>query len=149
VVSNRIATHEPPPDVDFVVHADLEPHGMAGAREQLWVKRVAERRFIMRSVPFFTYGIALGDEVSTDETLTIDGVVDRSGHRVVRVAVESDHAKRFHQEFHPFLDQERLVHEWRGLGFVAIDVPPQRDVSRLTAWLEPRERAGSLWYEDG
>ena len=40
---------------------------MAGAREQLWVKQVGEGRFLMRSLPFFTYGVALGDEVSTDE----------------------------------------------------------------------------------
>lgn len=74
-VSEQIATHQQPPDADFLVHADLEPHGMAGAREQLWVMRVDERRFVMRSLPFFTYGIALADEVSTDETLTINGVV--------------------------------------------------------------------------
>jgi hypothetical protein len=50
----------------------------------------------MCSLPFFTYGIALGDEVSTDETLTIDGVVRRSGHHLLRVAVERDAAERFH-----------------------------------------------------
>jgi hypothetical protein len=33
----------------------------------------------MCSLPFFTYGIALGDEVATDETLTIDRVGRRSG----------------------------------------------------------------------
>jgi hypothetical protein len=131
-VSDRIATHQQPPDADFLVHADLEPHGLAGAREQLWVKQVDERRFVMRSLPFFTYGIALGDEVSTDETLTITGVLRRSAHRLLRVAVEGDGADHFHQEFHPLLDEERLVHEWRGVGYVAIDTPPERDLSRLT-----------------
>jgi hypothetical protein len=148
-VPERIATHQQPPDADFLVHADLEPHGMAGKREQLWVKQVDERRFVMRSLPFFTYGIALADEVTTDETLTINGVARRSGHRLLRVAVERDAAERFHEEFHPFLDRERLVHEWRGLGYVAIDLPPRCDLSRLTDWLDPRARAGSLRYEDG
>jgi len=117
---------------------------MAGAREQLWVKQVEEHRFVMRSLPFFTYGITLGDEVSTDETLTIDGVLRRSGHRLLRVDVERDAAESFHQDFHPLLDAERLVHEWRGLSYVAIDLPPQRDLSRLTEWLDSRARAGSL-----
>ena len=148
-MSDRIATHQQPPDAEFLVHADLEPHGLAGAREQLWVKQVDERRFVMRSLPFFTYGIALGDEVSTDETLTITGVLTRSGHRLLRVAVEGDAADDFHQEFHPLLDEERLVHEWRGLGYVAIDLPPERDLSRLTEWIDSRARSGSLRCEDG
>jgi hypothetical protein len=52
LLADRIATHEPPPDADYVVHADLQSDGMAGAREQLWVKQIAERRFLMRSLPF-------------------------------------------------------------------------------------------------
>ena len=148
-MTDRIATHRQPPDADYLVHADLEPHGMAGAREQLWVKQVGEGRFLMRSLPFFTFGVALGDEVSTDESLTIDAVVRRSGHRLIRVAVERDRAEPFHEELHPLLDEERLVHEWRGFGYVAIDIPPERDIARLEEWLAGRERAGALWREDG
>jgi hypothetical protein len=39
----------------------------------------------MCSLPFFLYGIARGDEVSTDENLTIDGMAQRSGQRLLRV----------------------------------------------------------------
>jgi hypothetical protein len=115
---------------------------MAGAREQLWVTQVGERRFVMRSLPFFTYGIALGDEVATDATLTVTGVLRRSVHRLLRVAVERDAAERFHAEFHPLLDHEQLVHEWRGLGYVAIDLRPQRDLSRLMDWARPTRARG-------
>lgn len=148
-VSDRIATHEQPPDADFLVHADLESHGIAGAREQLWVKRVADHRFLMRSLPFFTYGIALGDEVETDASLTIIRVARHSGHGLLRVTVERETAEQFHAEFHPFLNAESLVHEWRGLGYVSVDIPPQRDLSRLTDWLDSRAANGSLRYEDG
>ena len=100
-VSDLIATHQQPPDADFLVHADLAPHGLSDAREQLWVKQIDERRFAMRSLPFFTYGIALGDKVSTDETLTIADVLRRSGHRLMRVTVDGGAADHFHKEFHP------------------------------------------------
>jgi hypothetical protein len=146
-VPERIATHDPPAEADFVIHADLQSHGMPGRREQLWVKQLAESRFLMRSLPFFTYGIALGDEVSTDETLTIDGVLQRSGHRLIRVAVQSAGTQEFHDQFHPFLDKHRLLHEWLNFGFVAIDLPPGRDVSPLMQWLESRAHAGSVVYE--
>jgi hypothetical protein len=148
-MSERIATHRQPPDADFLVHADLQAHGMAGAREQLWVKQLDDRRFLMRSLPFFTYGIALDDEVATDETVTISRVVRRSGHRLLRVAVKRDAAERFHQDLHPLLEDEQLLHEWHGLGYVAIDLPPQRDPARPMEWLDARARAGSLHYEDG
>jgi hypothetical protein len=148
VVSERIATHAQPPEADFLIHADLEAHGMPGAREQLWVKQLDERRFAMRSLPFFTYGIAFDDEVETDDNLIINRVVRRSGHRLIRVAVERDAADKFHADLHPLLDSARLVHEWRGFGYVAIDLPPQRNLSRLTEWLEPRARSGWLRYED-
>jgi hypothetical protein len=122
---------------------------MPGTREQLWVKQLDDLRFVMRSLPFFTYGIAFDDEVETDATLTVTRVLRRSGHRLVRVAVERDAAEQFHAEFHPFLDGERLVHEWRGLGYVVIDLPPHGDLSRLTKWLDPRAEAGALRYEGG
>jgi hypothetical protein len=148
-VSEEIATHQQPPDADFLIHANLEPHGMSGAREQLWVKQVGERRFVMRSLPFFTYGVALGDEIETDAEYLLSRVVRRSGHRLLRVAVERDAAADFHAEFHNLLEDERLLHEWRGLGYVAIDLPPQRDLARLTQWLDPRLEAATLHYEDG
>ena len=85
--------------------------------------------------------------MSTDEPLTIGAVVRRSGHRLIRVAVERDAAETVHQEFHPLLDQEQLVHEWRGFAYVAVDLPPERDISRLSEWLNSRESAGSLWLE--
>jgi hypothetical protein len=122
---------------------------MPGEREQLWVKQVDDRRFVMRSLPFFTYGVAFDDEVETNEDLLLSRVVSRSGHRLLRVAVEREVAKAFHAEFHRLLTEERLLHEWRGFGYVSIDLPPQRDLSRLTAWLDPRAEAGTLLYEDG
>jgi hypothetical protein len=67
-VADRIATHQQPPDANFLLHADLAEHGMPDAREQLWVRQLDERRFAMRSLPFFTYGIALDDEVEADST---------------------------------------------------------------------------------
>ena len=71
------------------------------------------------------------------------------GHRLIRVAVERDRAEPCHEELHPLLDEERLVREWRGFGYVAIDIPPECDIARLEEWLAGRERAGALWREDG
>jgi hypothetical protein len=39
-VAETVATHKPVPDANFLVRADLEPHGMAGKSEQLWVKQM-------------------------------------------------------------------------------------------------------------
>lgn len=121
---------------------------MTDALEQLWVKPLGERRFVLRSLPFFTYGLALGDEVETDDDYLLTRLVRRSGHRLLRVAVEREAAQDFEAEFHRLLDEERLLHEWRGPGYVSVDLPPERNLSRLTEWLDPRLEAGALHYED-
>jgi hypothetical protein len=148
LMSDRIATHQQPPDANFLLHADLAEHGMPDAREQLWARQLDERRFAMRSLPFFTYGIALHDEVETDGTFTITRVVRSSGHRLLRVAVDRESAESFHGEFHPMLEAAELLHEWNGLGYVAVDLPPGGDAAELLAWLEARAAEGAVQLEE-
>jgi hypothetical protein len=44
---------------------------------------------------------------------------------------------------------ERLgyAHEWRGVGYVSIDVGPDVDPSDLVRFLDDQARSGCLFYE--
>lgn len=57
--------------------------------EQLWAKRLEENRFMVCCIPFFAYGIALGDEVLTAPkgkmNFIVQSVVQPSGHSTFRV----------------------------------------------------------------
>lgn len=132
---SQIATHEAPPYADFLVGVDLGEHGMPGRGEQLWCKQVGPTRFILRSIPFFAYGMRPGDEVETDESFMVQRVTARSGFELLRLAVETSVAREFHDRVHPLLDQLGLLHEWRGHGYVAIRLPNTELPADLTAAL--------------
>jgi Domain of unknown function (DUF4265) len=139
-----LATHATPARLDpdaVLVEVDLEAFGMPGRREQLSTSPIAPDRFEVGCIPFFTYGIALGDVVSArkgdDAAWVMEGVVTRSGHRTVRLAIESAaRAQELHEHLHTLVAETGLAHEWHGSGYVAIDIPPDKppeEVLRLFA----------------
>jgi hypothetical protein len=146
-VTQQIATHDPAPDSNFVIQADLSDHGMPGRSEQLWTRQLAPHRFLMRSLPFFVYGVALNDEVETDERFALKRVVQPSGHRLLRVASVRGADQRLHEELHPLLEQLKLPHEWHGYGYVAVDVEPERNVDDLLERLQSWADEGFLAFE--
>ena len=81
----------------------------------------AGRRAPLRhaQLPFFTYGIALGDGVATDEQHVLSRVVRPSGHRLLRMAIER--AAPACTRSSTSANEQGLLHQWRGLGYGAID----------------------------
>ena len=144
---NVVATHDPSPGADFVIRVDLADHGMPGRSEQLWAKQVGPTRFILRSLPFFAYGLRPGDEVETTSDFTFMRVVRSSGMQLLRVAAKDDLADDLHAELHPLLGQLKLAHEWHQNGYVAIELPGGSIPPALSAYLESRFDAGALEYE--
>jgi hypothetical protein len=142
-----IATHDPAPDSDFVIRVDLAGHGMPGRREQLWAKQVAPTRFVLRSIPFFAYGIRPGDEVETDEGFSVQRVVHSSGNQVLRVAVSPAGAGAIQAELHSLLEHLGLSHEWHREGYVAIKLPSDAIPHSLLSYIEPRAHDGQLHFE--
>jgi hypothetical protein len=45
------------------------------------------------------------------------------------------------------VEAAELLHEWNGLGYVAVDVPPGGDAAQLVAWLEARAAEGAVHFE--
>lgn len=146
-MTSEIATHDPPPQADFLIQADLTPHGMPGRREQLWTRQTGPKTFVLRSLPFFVYGVALDDEVETDDNFSLTRVVRPSGHRVLRVAAQPDSAQDVHDELHRLLEQLGLEHEWHRIGYAAIDVRPGADPRELVDFLDERAEQGDVAYE--
>jgi hypothetical protein len=67
------------------VHLDSE---LFGVTEELDCLRVDSERFVLCCVPFFTWGLALGDEVTAErsgDVLRFTGLRSKSGRGVVRV----------------------------------------------------------------
>jgi hypothetical protein len=133
---------------DFFIRADLSGHGMTGCFEQLWVKKVGEMQFQICCVPFFTYGIALGDTVQTDDKFTFQRVILKAGHKTLRIAVanksKQDH---LHETLHAWVGHTGLPYEWYSPGFVGVDLPVNPAGKVNMSALEPLIEAGEISVE--
>ncbi len=122
-----IASHANPAWIaksDYLIHADLADHGMPNRAEQLWARKLGDRLFEICCIPFFTYGIALGDTVETSVDDRVTGVAGKSGRTTARIAiVDESRTDEIHIALHSILEDLHLVHEWFNAVYVAIDLP--------------------------
>jgi hypothetical protein len=146
-----IATHDLPvwrSRANFLIMADLTPHGMSGKLEQLWARRIGDRAFEICCIPFFTYGIALGDSVETNGDYRVLGIVNKGGHRNLRVAiVKGAQTEQLHEAIHGWLDSAGFLYEWRGGGYAAVDLSFAHQEDALIDFIRAWAESGQLQYE--
>lgn len=151
--NETIAIHDRPMAVaDFLIHVDLSKHGMPGKFEQVWAQRINEGEFRIASIPFFPYGICLGDIVKTRGTqppdLVVEQVTQRSGHRVLRVALTaSSTIPELHELIHSELIKSALRYEWQRAEYVSVDLPEQGSETPVVGFLEPLAKMHKLAFE--
>jgi hypothetical protein len=121
-----IATHAEPvwrAKTNYIVMADLTEHRLAGRREQMWARRLADGNFELCCLPFFTYGYSLGDVIApraTGKDMVLGPVVTPSGRRLLRLAFHAH--EPHHSVIHDAVERSRRPAEWFNPGYVAIDV---------------------------
>lgn len=113
-----------------MLRAALDDVGGGGDNfEQLWTKRVGVDRYKLSCIPFFAYDMALGDVVHADDATgyVVQGVVERSGNGVVRVAVRRpEDVDAIHKRLHDLLGRIEYLHEWFAPGYVTVSIEPGR-----------------------
>ncbi len=149
LIMNNIAWHHSPVSAsDFFIRVDLSQHGMAGRFEQLWVKKIDSQKFQICCIPFFTYGIALGDIVETDNDFTLLRILTKSGHRTLRVAIViKEEQEIIHDILHEWVNNTGLEYEWYASGYLAVDIPPDINILSCFSNLEPLEASGVISVE--
>ncbi|MFF7554237.1 DUF4265 domain-containing protein [Streptomyces olivaceus] len=146
-----IITHDDPigrGPTKYMIHADLSDR-QDGWREQLWTRQLTEDTFEVACLPFFTYGICYRDVVTIDSNHLLTGVVRKSGHRTLRVALIAEHTDRdqIHELLHGKAVDAGLPHEWLQGTYLAVDLPPGTDEASFVEALEPLAQAGALHLE--
>ncbi|MFO0756889.1 MAG: DUF4265 domain-containing protein [Byssovorax sp.] len=143
-MASTVAQHDAPAwkrKADFLIFADLTAFGLPGRWEQLWARRISESEFEICCIPYFTYGLALGDTVSTrpvgGKTYVVADVLMRSGRRVLRLWLKGAVGEA-RDLLRRYLSSAPLAHEWSSDNLVAIDLPSEEldaDGSTLLASL--------------
>lgn len=132
---------------------ELEPGAWHGsATETLWAERVDERRFRIRNVPFFVFGIAFEDVIfanAVEGIFKFEAVSIRGGHSTYRIIVKPDTSTESIQDKWKQLEQLGCTYE-QGSGYLrAIDVPPASDIHEVYKVLDEGEREGIWGFEEG
>ena len=130
---HRLAIDEPPGD----------------RYEQVWTRTEDRQIFELCCIPFFPYGVSLGDRLAIAD----DGsfrVVQKSGHQTIRVVIhDAAYAHEHHAEFHDLIARTGARAEFFGHAatYWALDVDDHDHAQRVIDVLAPLSEARTLDWE--
>src|SRR5262245_1204640 len=135
---------------DPIRRTNLAINDDEGRTETVWATDEGQGRFRLDNIPFLVYGLSLNDVVSAqrvDGQLTLDRVIERSGHSTYRLALRDG--------IDP-TDFPRLTEGLVTLGCglerftprtIGVDVPPTVDIYAAYAAIAEGMASG-LWLFD-
>ena len=133
------------------VHVAL-PNHWATSGEAMWASLVGGNRYRIENVPFYAYNLNYGDVVeampaASDQKPSVMRVVERSGHRTVRVnfAKSVDEGMQLHHL--GTLTELHVTHERCNERYVALDLDPDADLDAVRDRLDSWESEGIAEYE--
>lgn len=125
------------------VHVDLPNHWATGG-ESLWATELGGDRFRIENVPFYAYGLNYHDVVEAKAETpelkpSVVRVVERSGHRTIRVFFGKDVANEDRLSHLRSLEHLHVSFERCDRRYFALDLEPESDISaveeRLRGWI--------------
>ncbi|MFF7993249.1 DUF4265 domain-containing protein [Kitasatospora xanthocidica] len=121
-------SHEDPVwrnEKNYIAMVDLAPFDLPGMLEQLWLRELESGAgYEVCCIPFYAYGLALGDVVVKSESNTVDSLIGKSGRRVLRILfAEPRPSTDSRSALRSAVDSAGLLGEWNGDRHIAIDVP--------------------------
>lgn len=154
--NSRFATHATPvwrDRADFVIRSFLRSNNGVYEWEQLWAKASGEKLFEICCIPFFTYGLSLGDIVTVrpkhDAQYVVDSIQTKSGYVTYRVWLGHLPGQDLHSEIAKQFSDLGCLIEWSSKNMFAIAFAPQPESTLITNTLEELALRKFIVYEDG
>ncbi|MGH3387727.1 MAG: DUF4265 domain-containing protein [Actinomadura sp.] len=87
--------------------------------------------------------------MTINEQHLVSAVVEKSGHRTLRVALVQQHPERdqLHELLHGQVVASSLAHEWLQGTYLAVDVPPGTEPNQMVEILTGPQEEGALFWE--
>jgi hypothetical protein len=137
---------------EFVkLHVDLPNHWATGG-ETLWARQLGEDLYELRDIPFYSYGLNLGDVVQAVPPAPhlkpqVLRVVRRSGHRTLRIVFQDDVEPARRLELINSLKPLGVGFQSATRGYFALDLLPQTDAEQVCQTLDGWQARGWIEYE--
>lgn len=111
-----------------------------GFVEALWADRVGPDLYRLDNSPFWAYGVSWKDVVEAhpdpDGQLRMTRVVEKSGHRTLRITFEADEAESPRpQTILAEINALGATYEGMNPRYLAIDIPPEADLMVVARYL--------------
>ena len=123
------------------------------AEDWLWAESLGSGRYQVESCPFFAYGISRDDVAHAVEVPgrapELEDIVEKGGHRTLRVALDEvlDLRASQVQGLLERILELGCTHEVLRSNILAIDLPPEVDVTRVAELLQQAVQQGALVWE--
>ena len=134
---------------DYLLHVPVEHTGDSEYFEELWTRQVGENLHEICCIPFFIFGLALGDTVEFHqgkvpaESLTL---IEPSGHETYWVWIDDNCPISEMERIRDKLIEHWIEHEGFGFKLLAIDIPPTKSSDILSEMLAKPSAEGWLKY---
>lgn len=120
--------------------------------EQIWARQVEENVFEICCVPFFAYGLALGDFVNTatveGKKYSINEILEKNGHTTYRIWFRD--LDKWNSVIENIKDLDCLVEiRWEKSKLIAVDAPTSEVRNTLESYLTELEAVGIIRFEAG
>ncbi|HWX62908.1 DUF4265 domain-containing protein [Bradyrhizobium sp.] len=142
------------PDDKVKVQFRVDPNDQLGIKtESLWAEMVGPGRFCILNSPFFLFGISADDVVEAEETNNgweFQTVVSRGGHSTYRIFLQDGRTTKhpdFRISWKP-ISELGATFENANDHFVAVDIPPGRDVAAIYELMAKGEQDGIWAFEE-
>lgn len=138
----------------YRVQFSVDPKDQRGAKtESLWAEKVGPRQYRILSSPFFLFGISAEDIVeaeATEQGLRFQNVASRGGHSTYRIFLQDGRTIKssdFRAYWEP-VSNLGATFENADDHFIAVDIPPGRDVAAIYELMVKGEKAGIWAFEE-
>jgi hypothetical protein len=138
-----------------LVKIQIELGGSAPFRfESFWAEPLGDDRYRLRNTPFVAKDLNFHDVVQAtrrgpDELPAINHVVERSGHKTLRIFFADASLPSTIDEVLRHLNEMSANHEKGKDRFYAVDVRPEADYPSVCDYLWTLQQRGALAYETG
>jgi hypothetical protein len=137
---------------NFIIGASvppLEESPNTEVWEQLWARMIKSNKFEICCIPFFSYGLALGDEVETDQFFMIKRVSKKSGNTTLRIWFDEKLSAEQKDEFISNIGESKCLQEWYSENFLGLSSDSFRKTQLLIGLLEKYQTKGLISFEIG
>lgn len=117
--------------------------------EQLWARKINDFHFEICCIPFFSYGLSLGDVVETSSNYMVIRVSQKSGHDTIRIWFTEQATDEQIREVNQKIMNIGCLTEIYSYHLLGVDADSQSKTHSLIGMLEGCQEDGLLVYEIG